>query len=438
MRAKSSFFHSRNVADPTPPRQWLQERLKESGIRRRVAHERIEEAQRSVKVFYNRKYLNRADSLSVRDSLTKIPAVNVAGDRAGVFQNGLSFRKEFKFADIPSRHAEFLSPEERLVAGKKIIYSRSEVFAQGGYPVFNPVEMLEKSYAIGLFSMPGASFENHYLHSRLFILDVINNVIKKGEFADLYGMHTPTYEEAKQILGAYDLNESMVRIRTGLPYLSKSLGGYLYPSFGKSRALIFMSDAYFKHQLEDVSLLLTTVNEMAMQARKPALLKATAVGMGFFAKIDTKYDIQYLLFPYFLRAYRQLLTTHKYPWISKIEFPIFDDVMKEIFNSNFALYNGPVEVKQRARDVLTFAPEEIENNYLAAVNPSDAFSYSGNEWGYGSVEAMIGNNTTMRFDQVFHANPQILESDRHYAVNIHPHNFSAEIEDKDHAVTLKC
>ncbi|WP_277619286.1 hypothetical protein [Legionella norrlandica] len=221
----------------------------------------------------------------------------------------------------------------------------------------------------------------------------------------------------------------MSRIRIGLPYLARSSKGTFYPSFGKSNAVIFLAEAYKRYQLEDISLLLASVNQSAKEAGKPALLKATAVGMGFFAKINCSYDIQHLLFPYYLRAYKQLLTEQKYPWITKIEFPIFGELQQEQFDAIFADYNGHVKVYQSTRDVLAFSESETEKFLPAVINPSDAFSYIGNEWGYGSVESMIGNNSSLRLDQVPHANPLLLEPSHHVGVQIND-DYSVEFAEK--------
>lgn len=78
------------------------------------------------------------------------------------------------------------------------------------------------------------------------------------------------------------------------------------------------------------------------------------------------------------------------------------------------------------RDVLEFREEEIEKYLPAAINPSDAFALTGNEWGYGSVESMIGNNSSIRFDQVHHMNPLILDPSHHVEAQIN----------KDHGVEL--
>lgn len=420
------FFHSKTSRVALHPEKWLEQQLNNNGLTHKITCEQLQLTQPTVKVFFNKNYF--PDELSVQRALTKTPAVNVAGDKTGMFQNGLDFPADPEyFSRIMDGHPELLSPLERLTAAKKIIYSNSNVFASGGYPYTNPQTIHSKSINVGLFSLAGATFENRYLHQRLFILGPQNAKINTSHFESLFD-HLPTeFEEAKRELGHYDFNQSFVRIRTGLPYLARTVSGTNYPSFFKTNALIFASAAYMRHLLEDTSLLLASVNEAAKEVGKPALLKATAVGMGFFAKIDGSYEIDYLLYPYFLRAFKKMLTEQSYPWIAKIEFPTFSELQQNQFNDVFDNFLNPIQVVQAGRDVLKFSAEEIEHYFPCALNPSDAFSYAGNEWGFGSVESMIGNNSSLRFDQVSHANPLILNSHHHIPIRIKP-DFSAEIE----------
>ncbi|RUR20695.1 type IV secretion protein Dot [Legionella sp. km535] len=423
----SSFlFRPRTTPAPVQPQKWFEKQLMESGLNAKISREHLKKSQATVKVYYNTNYL--PDELAVQNSLTKIPAVNVAGDRSGYFQNGLSFPSDLDFfANIPEGHPELLSPVERLISAKKLIFSESHVFASGGYPNANPVRVYPKPINVGLFSLPGATFENSYLHYRLFMLDPKNFKINTAKFESIYKNLPTEFAAAKNELGTYDLNHSLIRIRTGLPYLARTSSGTYYPSFTQSNAVIFQSEAYFRHLLEDTSLLLTSVNDAAKSTGRPAFLKATAVGMGFFAKIDGHYDIQHMLYPYFLRAFRKLLNEQSYPWIAKVEFPLFSERQHMQFESVFEDYKSSIEVIRTGRDVLQFTEKETDIYFPCAVNPSDAFAYTGNEWGFGSVESMIGNNSSLRFDQVIHANPLLLDIKHHIPVRI-MEDYQAKIE----------
>ncbi|MCW8387516.1 type IV secretion protein Dot [Fluoribacter dumoffii] len=411
MRLKNIFFAAPKK-HLLPPREWFSRQLVNSGLKDKFAPEMLEETQSSVKVFFNEKYFD--DVSEVSESLVKVPAINVEGDREVYKQNGEQVANGSQFfSQIPEGHPEFLSPAKRLTGAKKIIASHSIILGCGGYPHNNPLILYKQPFKASIFSLAGATFENSYLHSKLFILDAKNPEINANAFSHLYKNIPTTVVDAKKELGGVDLNACMSRIRLGLSLLGRTSSGFYYPTFGHSNAVIFLTQAYFRHQLEDISLLLSAINETAKEAQKPAFLKATAVGMGFFAKIDGAYSIQHLLFPYYLRAYKQLIAQNSYPWIAKIEFPVFDEMQRNLFDGIFHSEESPIEISRSSRDVLNVTEEERENYFICMVNPSDAFAYAGNEWGYGSVEAMIGLNSSMRLDQVFHANPRLLDP-RHY------------------------
>ena len=198
----------------------------------------------------------------------------------------------------------------------------------------------------------------------------------------------------------------------------------------RANAVVFLSKAYERSYIqEDILLLLTAVNESAKQAGKPAFLKATAVGMGFFAQVNCEYDISHHLYPYYLRAFRDLLATGLYPHIAEVEFPLFSDLFEQFYNGIFITNSyGGVRVSQSRRDVLKFSEEECDKYYLCVVNPSDANALPGNEWTSTSVEASIGNNTSLRFDQVYLMNPEVLNSANFIPVEIDQKNFRAEIK----------
>lgn len=415
---------------------WFNQQLFESDLHNKFSHEHLTHSKSSVQVFFNQDHFSSKETtpFSLDRSLTKIPAVNVAGDSSGYFSNGSSFSgdRDF-FSRIPTGHPTLLSPEERLSSAKKIIYSYSNVFASGGYPESNPIELYKKQINVGIFSLAGATFETDYLHYRLFMMDPSNSsAIKNNKFSHLFADVPTVFEDAKKDLDQYNAHQkahpSLTRIRTGFPFLARRANGSFHSSFSKENAIIFSSEAYFRHQLEDVSLLLTSVNAEAKKSGKPALLKATGVGMGFFAKVNGQYGIDHLLYPYYLRAYKKLLDENDYPWIAKIEFPTFGELQESQFEAILAEKTPRIEVFQSSRDVLKFSEADLDQYFPAAINPSDAFSYTGNEWGFGSVESMMGNVSSLRFDQVHLTNPLLLDPEHHVPVKIKK-DYSAEIQD---------
>jgi hypothetical protein len=282
---------------------------------------------------------------------------------------------------------------------------------------------------VSIFSQAGAQFEMPYLHYSLFALDSKNLTIKNPEFSHLHKGLPTSFDDAKKELGNYDLNHDFGRLRVGFPFLCRRKNCNFYSSLFRKNAIIFLNKAYENYVYEDVAFLLAVVNDTAKQACKLAHLKATAVGMGFFAQVDCKYDIKHHLYPYYLRAYRKLLATGNYSNIAVIEFPTFTSIFEEFYNNNMteASY-GNVKVYQSGRDVLQFTEAEAERYLLCVINPSDTNALPGNEWGYGSVESSIGNNSTLRFDQVYLTNPTMLNSANHIAVTVNIDSLKTEVK----------
>lgn len=415
--------HVSNHSQQLRSEQWFRKQLDVVGLTRKISPEQLKKTLPTAKVYFNKQYIT-----DPHDYLLKVPAVNVAGDKGVVYQDGTPHNGGASFfAKIAEGHPEFLSPRERLRAAKKIISSNSIVFANGGYPIQNAKQSYANPFQASIFSIAGATFEVPHQHLTLFTLDQHNpSISKETPFQHLYDGVPMDFEEAKRALGKFETSAEMVRVRLGLTLLGRSSSGIYHPTFSREKAIIFLTKPYFRHQLEDVSMLLSAVNASAQEAGKPALLKATAVGMGFFAKVDGSYEIQNLLFPYYLRAYKKLLQEQDYPWIGEVEFPIFDEVQQSQFEGVFEDYKGPVKVYQSSRDALKFTNEEIEKYAPSVVNPSDTFAYCGNEWGYGSVEAMIGLNSSLRFDQNPYTNPLILDPEHQVSVSIDS-DFSAAL-----------
>jgi hypothetical protein len=65
------------------------------------------------------------------------------------------------------------------------------------------------------------------------------------------------------------------------------------------------------------------------------------------------------------------------------------------------------------RGLLDLSEEAWAGYTCGIVNAGDAFALPGNEKGYCSVEAMLGENTSMRRGQVYLHNPWLLDPERH-------------------------
>lgn len=402
------------------------------GLHAYFSPESLVKSQASVKVFANQHYFNTGEQTpSLHRVLAHTLGVNVAGDRDGFFQDFTPLPKIPKFFEnLKPGDARGLAPSERLIAGKKIIFSNSLVKAHGGYPANKPKIFYKKPFEAGIFSQAGAQFEMPYLHYGLFCLDPLHSDAKDPLFAHLYQDLPASFTEAKEALGDYDFTNDLGRIRVGFPYLARSGNGGFYSSLFRKNAIIFLNKAYERHIYEDTALLLASVNEAAKASGKPAFLKATAIGMGYFSKVDCHYDIKHHLYPYCLRAFRDLLATGQYPNIALVEFPIFSTLFQEFYTGILTEKSyGGVRVQESARDVLEFSEAERDTYYVCVTNPSDANALPGNEWGDGSVEAAIANNTSLRFDQVHLMNPKVLEPESHVFVGVDPKHFTVEMNE---------
>lgn len=380
----------------------------------------------STKVFFNNRYFpvdlgkNPDNPFSLHRLLTKTAAISIDGDKDGYFQNGQPFEKPNFFANLKPGDARGLSPEERLIASKKIVASNSTALAVGGYPHTIPREDLEKPFQVGIFSQVGPQFENNYLHYRSFFMDPVQDISNNPYLTHLYEGTPTDFKSATAALGNYDSNGDLRRLTDGIFYIGRNKSGDFCTTLFSKNALIFNRKAYFNSMVEDIHLNLIAVDNMAEAAKKPGLLKATGVGLGYFAKIDCAYDIHSYLLPIYLNAYKYVLENYSFPHIEVIEFPIFKEEDEAVFD---IIFNGQDEINHIAvseapRDVLAFTDEEKEKYYVAVVNPSDSNAFPGNEKGYGSVESSAGNNTTLRTDQVYLTNPRILNPENQIGIDI--------------------
>ena len=77
-----------------------------------------------------------------------------------------------------------------------------------------------------------------------------------------------------------------------------------------------------------------------------------------------------------------------------------------------------VKGSENRRDVLLWTPAEAAAHVCGVLNAGDCYCIPGNEFGYCSVEAMIGNNTDLRVVQSYLHNPYILDACRHVPVSV--------------------
>jgi histone H4 len=150
------------------------------------------------------------------------------------------------------------------------------------------------------------------------------------------------------------------------------------------------------------------------------LLRLPAVGAGFFAHIPHRgamigHEIARLLMEAFVSGLEGLMTEQRdLPWVA-VEFPCFTATYaltqaqrQRIADAGLMLLSYNAKGKPvMHRDILSDVPKDagVAIDHVLALNPGDAFSLPGNEMPSASVEAMLGNNTDLRFVQSFHHNP---------------------------------
>ncbi len=355
---------------------------------------------------------------SLLRTLTKVMGIVTMGDQLYYSQDRTisSQGKRRDLKNVADGDPELLSPQERMLARKKIIISESLAFKKGGYPRGDATE-LAKPHAVLISTRAAPQFEMDYLEYRHFIVDPIRNaqVVSDPVFMSRYQQNQmiPSHQAVQQLLGNENETKDWLRLKVGDQYLVRTEKGYAL-SNNQHAALILNKKALLQSLKEDILLELTAQNDMLgeMNQRdkmaKQGLFKATLSGLGFFAKIDNQYSITPQLMPLFFQAYADVLKTHTFSNIAVIEFPTFEPKSEEAFKAAFD-NNQPkaITVQPKKRDVLDFTEEEQAKYHCAVSNPGDCFSLPGNEESYASVEAAIGNNTTLRRDQVYLTNSAV-------------------------------
>ena len=314
--------------------------------------------------------------------LSHIPLVTTNGDKFSILPN---FQSIGPITLDKVEKYNLLNYDERRRARKMIIISDSKVFAWGGYN--SQVNLYSSPRKTFIISIAAPQFEFRKLEYRDFIVNSEDSAIINPLFPQYYSNgNKPSFEQAK-----LDQRNKMIDDDT-----------------------ILLTSAYFKSTIQDLTLILFSFNHH-LKLNESGWLKLTALGMGFFAQLDIGKSIANLLIPIFLLAITTILTSWSsaFPKIKVIEFPDF--TKNKVYHLNVNQINGINLVHTRYRDLLDFNHPEYSNYTLGIVNPSDVFSYKGNEFGYGSVEAMIGNNTDLRYNQVLAFNPYLRYN--HMSVN---------------------
>jgi len=153
-------------------------------------------------------------------------------------------------------------------------------------------------------------------------------------------------------------------------------------------------------------------------SEKKGCLRLTAVGMGFFAYFAyLDLNISYYLYPYYLKAIRKVIKDLP-DNISDIILPDYTSDAIYRFDdlpiNQSKKYDNVIVHHRRYMDIYSI-PEDLSKIY-GAVDPADIFSWKGNEYGYESVDAMMGNNSSLRVTQVPARNKFMYNTDIYIAI----------------------
>lgn len=291
----------------------------------------------------------------------------------------------------------------------QVIASYNRIYATGGFPVGAPRVYREPLPCV-IISAAGAQFEMTNLEWQDFLIEPESEPTTRPLFPHYYphtGSVIPTFSELEQC-------QRGQKVVVGGKILQKD--DYIWVG---TRPLALNARAFLTSMAEDVRLILAAFDTLVKKSqstspqRKLGLFKATALGMGFFARNARFHSgtIAPHLAKLLLTAYETVLKSYAFPHIAVIEFP---DFMKGQYSPRFTCKD--IEIRCTQRDVLDFTAQEAQMFVLGVLNAGDCFCIPGNEPGYQSVEAMIGNNTDLRIVQAYYHNPQLLDKSRHIGI----------------------
>ena len=338
----------------------------------------VRESERFTRVFYLRQYFaaaaaakdrvcglgapasaTRTASDWIRRLLTRTPFIYVG---AGELQDGTRFgsRTSETLARGVRRYG-LVSHEERILARRKVVCTPVHVLARGGYPKPSnaKVTVLERRKRCLMLSVLGPQMDESALDAKYFVK----------------------------------------RDRNGEHFFDDRL--------------------YLRSITHDVFLWLYAFDAMVRiqgDGRK-GLLHMCRVGCGFFAEIRAMgVNVGDRVAACMVEAVRRVLRVRKFEHIAAIDLVRFD--VADWFAGNATIVRGGVEIRANVKDALDFDDDDYAKYHIGVTNASDSWSAIGNEMGYDSLEAMLGNNTTLRVNQVYHWNPHLLDRRKYVGVDL--------------------
>uniref|UniRef100_A0A7S1NTT2 Uncharacterized protein n=1 Tax=Eutreptiella gymnastica TaxID=73025 RepID=A0A7S1NTT2_9EUGL len=165
--------------------------------------------------------------------------------------------------------------------------------------------------------------------------------------------------------------------------------------------------------LEDVALWLTAFDTMvaiknqAADRPRPGWLRATPVS------VDPISPLPFLpeMLAMWVQAYEHVLSAQDFPNVQVVEFPMLVDT----YIPTQPEIRG-IQLKTTTGDLLDFPATDGYVHGL--LNPGNSFCIPGNDYPYVSLEAMLGNNTDLRYVQSYIFNPYLMDPSRYIAVPV--------------------
>ncbi|MBI2785088.1 MAG: hypothetical protein HYX60_01790 [Legionella longbeachae] len=364
----------------------------------------------SIRVFYQEHLfhnnLQGNQAFSLNRAITKTAAIDLQASDSGEMQSGEPWPGKDFFMDLKPGDDGGLSTEERIIGRKKCIASKGMIYRYGGYPMDSSINILKEPQSVFILSMPGLQFEHPQLDYKICIIDAHNQPEKHQTILSQFACHD---------------KEAMLRYMPlrggGFSYIQRKAKGEFTSGLSMRKAIFLDREAYFNELVEDFIILFKSAENMVDKSKK-IYLKLPFRGMGYFAIIDSTYDIKNYLISIYLDALDHVLKVENFPQIAVIECAVFGEEMRQVVdlcrNKKENKINNIELFFPSNSDSLDFTGISAEQYHYCVANPSDVNSYPGNEIGYSinhptSVESAIGNNTDIRYIQNHSLNPALLD-----------------------------
>lgn len=404
------------------------------------------------------------------ESFSRVPIICFNSDQIMTLQTGLEINAERMSFDekiqFVAAAPDLMDVNHRIRARHRVVYTDNLMFAVGGFPrQLGPPKLLPTAridrahkqawpvaYQIGVIQTAAPSFATHFLDRGLLVSNKPFAPNAPDSIDDQYDLSIPYVAFAKTLgdtipWHCVHYGEST---HADIPGATIHLKYYAYFWTMVSQLSNILQTA--NAAMEPGAMIRPQWNEMGLRddleivqpkEDAPAILRMSAIGIGSFSRwnqngfeFDISRFVQIMLvnalkcalilspgprsdrpnekYPDF-PSFPKFPAAPKYPNIHRIELCDFDVFSTKnlwemwddrVFHRSC---NNHIDIATLdGQDLLAFTPEQIQNNRCVVVNAGDAFSLPGNEFGYGGVDSMVGNNTTLRITQSYLTNQTLM------------------------------